>query len=188
MARCVLCLVASGLEKPVKSYDKLNMLVRCRQLVGCEPRVLSAAFTMIEVLISAAIMAMIAAGVVYGYAQANRFAEWSSMSLAAQSYALQGLEQVRSAKWDLWAQLSDPNRDVISLPSVVGATTNFTQSDIMDVPVSGAPLYVTNYIKLIQISTSPELREVWSQCVWTFPRTGQKFTNTVITYRAPDHQ
>jgi hypothetical protein len=94
---------------------------------------------------------------------------------------------VRSAKWDLWA---NPAVDVIPTlpPGTVGGTTNFTQSDIMDIPVSGAPYYVTNYIKLIQISTSPQLREVWSQCIWTFPLTGQLFTNTVITYRAPDHQ
>jgi prepilin-type N-terminal cleavage/methylation domain-containing protein len=144
-----------------------------------QPRVSRAAFTLVELLISIVLLAMVMAGVIYGFAQTNRIAEWSSMSLAAQSYALQGLEQVRSAKWDLWA---NPVIDVMPAP------TNFTQSDIMDVPVSGAPLYVTNYIKLIQISTSPQLREVWSQCIWTFPLTKQSFTNTVITYRAPDHQ
>jgi len=163
------------------------MLVRCRQMVDRQPRVLRAAFTLVEVLISVAILALVMAGIIYGYAQANRFAEWSSMSLAAQSYALQGLEQVRSAKWDFWTY---PVTDLLPVPgNVVGGVTNFPpQSDTMDVPVSGNPFYVTNYIKLIQLSTSPELREVWSQCVWTFPRTGQIFTNTVITYRAPDHQ
>jgi type II secretory pathway pseudopilin PulG len=160
------------------------MLVRCRQMVEQKPRVLRAAFTMIEVLISFAILALVVAGVIYGYAQTNRFAEWSSMSLAAQSYALQGLEQVRAAKWDLQA-----NPAIDDWPVPPGGTTNLPpQSDIMDVPVSGAPFYVTNNIKLISISTSPQLREVWSQCVWTFPRTGQLYTNTVITYRAPDRQ
>lgn len=148
-------------------------------MVEHKPRVLRAAFTLIEVMISAALMALVTAGIIYGYAQANRFAEWTSMSLAAQSYALEGLEQVRSAKWDFW---TFPTTDIMPAP------TNFTQSDIMDIPVSGAPFYVTNYIKLIQISTSPQLREVWSQCVWVFPRTRQLYTNTVITYRAPDHQ
>jgi prepilin-type N-terminal cleavage/methylation domain-containing protein len=188
MACRVLRSIASGLEKHVKSFGELNMLVRHRQMDKRKPRVLRAAFTLIEVLISAAIMAMTAAGIVYGYAQANRFAEWSSMSLAAQSYALQGLEQVRSAKWDFWTY---PVTDLIPVlpPNVVGAVTNFSpQPDIMDVPVSGAPYYVTNYISLKQISLSPQLREVKSQCVWIFPRTGQIFTNTVITYRAPDHQ
>jgi prepilin-type N-terminal cleavage/methylation domain-containing protein len=148
-------------------------------MVGRQPRVLRAAFTLIEVLISAVILAMVMAGVIYGYAQSNRFAEWSSMSLAAQSYALQGLEQVRAAKWDFQ---TTPVTDDIPAP------TNYTQSDIMDVPVTGSPFYVTNYITLIQISTTPELREVWSQCVWTFPRTGKIFTNTVITWRGPDRQ
>ena len=155
------------------------MLLACRNKDGRQPCVLRAAFTLVEVLISMALLALVMAGIVYCYAQANRFAEWSSMSLAAQSYALQGLEQVRSAKWDLWA---NPTVDVIPAP------TNFTQSDTMDIPVSGAPYYVTNYITLTQISTSPELREVWSDCVWTFPITKKIFTNTVITYRAPDHQ
>src|ERR1035441_2540139 len=141
------------------------MLARCRQMVERKPRVLRAAFTMIEVLISFAILALVMVGIVYGYAQANRFAEWSSMSLAAQSYALQGLEQLRAAKWDLQA---NPAVDEWSLPPIVGYTTNLPpQTDIMDIPVSGAPFYVTNNIKLIQVSTSPELREVWSQCVWT---------------------
>ena len=125
------------------------------------------------------LMALVMAGIVYGFAQANRFAEWNSMSLAAQSYALQGLEQVRSAKWDLWA---NPVIDVMSAP------TNFTQTDIMDIPVSGAPYYVTNRITLTQISTTPQLRQVRSDCIWTFPLTKKIFTNTVITYRAPDHQ
>jgi prepilin-type N-terminal cleavage/methylation domain-containing protein len=145
-------------------------------------RVSRAAFTLVELLIAVALLTMVMAGAIYGFAQANRLAEWSSMSQAAQSYALQGLEQVRSAKWDLWA---NPIIDVMPAP------TNFTQCDIMDVPMTGSQLtncFVTNYIKLIQISTSPQLREVWSQCVWTFPLTRQSFTNTVITYRAPDHQ
>ena len=154
-------------------------------MVEHKPRVLGAAFTLIEVLISFAILALVVAGVIYGYAQTNRFAEWSSMSLAAQSYALQGLEQLRAAKWDLKGSAVA----IDDWPVPPGGTTNLPpQSDIMDIPVSGAPFYVTNNIKLIQLSTSPQLREVWSQCVWTFPRTGQLYTNTVITYRAPDVQ
>jgi len=155
------------------------MLAYRRQLIGRGPRVSGAAFTVVEMMISAAILGLVSAGIVYGYAQANRSAEWSSMSQAAQSYALQGLEQVRGAKWDL---SSIPVWDDIPAPA------NYIQTDIMDIPVSGAPYYVTNFISLRQVSTSPQLREVKSQCVWTFPRTGQKFTNTVITYRAPDHQ
>ena len=86
---------------------------------------------------------MVMAGVIYGYVQANRIAEWSSMSQAAQSYALQGLEQVRAAKWDLWAI---PIRGSCH----AGADQFHYSTDIMDVPSTGAPFYVTNYIKLIR--------------------------------------
>ncbi len=161
-------------------------------MVGCAPRAKRMAFTLIETVISVAIMAMVMAGLMYGYAQANRFAEWSSMSLAAQSYALQGLEQVRAAKWDLSA---NPVVDQISPVGSgtggaiqLGDSISYQQTDIMDVPVSGAPYSVTNYITIRQISLTPQYREVWSQCIWTFPRTGQVFTNTVITYRAADRQ
>ena len=167
-------------ENPSKT--KKIMLAGGKQIAKGKAHRCRAAFTLMELLISIVIMALVISGLIYGYVQANRFAEWSSMSLAAQSYALQGLEQVRAAKWDLQA-----NPAVDEWPVPASGTTNLPpQSDIMDIPVSGAPFYVTNYIKLIQISTSPQLREVWSQCIWTFPRTGQLYTNTVITYRAPD--
>ena len=160
------------------------MLVRCRQMDGRQPRVLRAAFTLIEVLMCITILALVMAGVIYGYAQTNRFAEWSSMSLAAQSYTLQGLEQVRAAKWDMWQ-----NPVVDQMPVPAGGFTNLNPDvDIMDIPVSGAPFYVTNHITLYSLSTSPQLREVWSQTVWTFPPTGRSYTNTVITYRGPDRQ
>src|SRR5215469_2619656 len=61
------------------------------------------AFTLVEVLIAFVIFGMLSAGLLYGYVQANRIAEWSSMSLGAQSYASQGMEQVLAAKWDTQA-------------------------------------------------------------------------------------
>ena len=139
-----------------------------------------AAHTLVETLLAVVIFALVLAGILAGYVQANRFAEWSSMSLAAQSYALQGLEQVRAAKWDLSA---NPVADDIPAP------TNYTQIDVMDVPQSGQPIYVTNKVSLTQITlplNSAQLRMVRSDCIWTFRLTGQIFTNTVVSYRAPD--
>ena len=158
------------------------MLAQVRQIITRKASAASAAFTLFEVLISIVILAMVMRGVIYGYVEANRNAEWNSMSYAAQSYALQGLEQVRAAKWDLSA-IPVGSGDDISAP------TNYIQIDIMDIPVSGAPIPVTNYIYLTKIvvpNSSAELRQVRSDCVWVFPRTGKIFTNTVITYRAPD--
>ena len=156
------------------------MLAQVRQIITRKASAASAAFTLFEVLISIVILAMVMAGTINGYVEANRNAEWNSMSYAAQSYALQGLEQVRAIKWDLSA-----DNHAWDIPD----STNFIQTDIMDVPVSGAPLRVTNYISMTKIwvpNSSAELRQVKSECVWVFPRTGKTFTNTVITYRAPD--
>ena len=141
------------------------------------------AFTLMEMMVSIGIFAMVIGGILYGYVQANHFALWSSMSYAGQSFALQGLEQVRAAKWDL---SSNPVTDQIPAP------TNYIQTDVMDVPVSGAPYSVTNYISVTNaplaagISSSVQLRQITSRCVWIFPPTGRPFTNTVVTFRAPD--
>ena len=159
-----------------------------RRTVQRPARGIYAAFTLVELLVSLVVLTMVMSGIIYGYVQANRFAEWSSMSLAAQSYALQGLEDVRGAKWDLSA---NPTVDDMPIPS--GATyTNFPlQTDYLDIPVSGAPFPITNSIRLTQITiplSAAQVRMVQSYCVWTFPLTGKVFTNTVTTYRAPDRQ
>ena len=57
------------------------------------------AFTLIEVVISIAILGMVMAGLIYGYVQANWSALWSSMSLSAQTFASEGAEQARAADW-----------------------------------------------------------------------------------------
>ena len=130
------------------------------------------------------------AGLCEGYVQANRMAEWSSMSLAAQSYADQGLEQARSAQWNYeqYPVATGPGTDDELPPTTnsLGAVTNILRTDTLDVPTSGDPIYVTNYINVTQLSTSPPLRQICSFCVWTFPLDGTLCTNTVITQRAPD--
>jgi hypothetical protein len=61
-----------------------------------------------------------------------------------------------------------------------------SQVDTLDVPTTGTPISVTNYITVTQISTNPSLRQIVSQCVWTLPLSGQLCTNTIVTLRAPD--
>ncbi|HUA65650.1 MAG TPA: prepilin-type N-terminal cleavage/methylation domain-containing protein [Alphaproteobacteria bacterium] len=149
-----------------------------------------AAFTLVEVLVSLVILALVLAGVCYGYTQANRIAVWSSMSQAAQSYALQGMEQARAALWNAW----DPNGD--ELPASTNAA--LVQPDFMDIPMRGTPTtsnYVylqTNYVYITTVTNcttgnfSSALRQITSIVVWRFPLTGQSFTNTVVTMRASD--
>lgn len=135
----------------------------------------STGFTLVEVVVALALVAILIEGVVYGYVNAARRAEWSAHSLAAQSLASQGVEQARAAKWDPQAW---PPAD--ELPP-----TNFIQIDMLDIPVSGTPTYATNYIQIKVASANPPLREIRADCVWSFVERGL-FTNTVITLRAPD--
>ena len=168
------------------------MLVRCRQMDGPKPRVLRAAFTLVEVLISIVILALVFAGIIYGYVQANRFAEWSSMSLAAQSLASQGMEQARAAQWNSQEWPLPTNScptDQLWVSNYVGATwtTTLTGSNYaMDIPSTGAPFYATNVITITTVQITPPLRMIRSDCIWKFPGTGKVFTNTDVTYRAPD--
>lgn len=146
-------------------------------------------FTLTEVLISMLIFSVVAGGVVYGYIQTNRTAEWSALSLAAQSYASQGAEQVRAADWrprDYPPATGYGTMD--ELPAGYSFTTNY----IMDVPISGNPssnnfaFFVTNYVTITTALTNPPLREIRSDAVWIFYLTGQVYTNTIILLRAPD--
>ena len=152
----------------------------------------SAGYTLIELLISFVVFTLVVGGLINGYVQSNRLALWCSMSLAAQSYASQGYEQARSAQWDsqMWPITNGPGTsDELSLsPSGIDPTghTNYIQVDTMDVPATGAPYMITNFISVTNISVNPLLRQIRSDAVWIFPFTGTLYTNTVISLRAPD--
>jgi hypothetical protein len=66
------------------------------------------------------------------------------------------------------------------------------QISSLDIPCAGTPngtnfaFWVTNYISVTQVSANPPLRQIKSDAQWTFPATGTKYVNTVITLRAPD--
>ena len=150
-------------------------------------------FTLVEVLFSVLIFGLAAGGLTYGYIVANRMAEWSSMSLAAQSAASQGAELARAANWR-------PN----GFPSATGLLTMdelppnpngnpvITNVDYLDIPTKGTPdstdfdSWVTNRVWITNISTNPPLRRIRSDAVWYFPLTEKVFTNTIILLRTPD--
>src|SRR5271169_3968962 len=105
-------------------------LIRANERTGC------AGFTLIEILISFGVFALSVAGLIYGYVQTNRMAEWSSMSLAAQSYASEGLEQMRSAQWNSqqWPPTNGPGTDD-EMPMENGLYQTNIQ-DTLDVPTT----------------------------------------------------
>jgi hypothetical protein len=116
-------------------------------------------------------------GVVSGFIQATRTAEWSAYSLAAQSLASQCLEQSRAAKWD--PRGYPPVDQLVS--------SNFPINvQVLDIPVTHSnTVYATNIVTITTLSTSPGLKMISVQCTWPFLNRGN-FTNTVVSYRAPD--
>ncbi len=137
-------------------------------------------FTLTEVVVALAIVALTFAAVIYGYLRTTDRAEWSAYSLAAQSLAMQGVEQARAAKWDPRAW---PVVDELG-------TTNFVQVEALDVPVAGEPVLATNYIRVTTVSVDPPLRELRADCVWMLRSRpagiAGPFTNTAVTLRAAD--
>lgn len=150
---------------------------RCAKHPGLTSPNTRSAFTLAEVLIALAILSITVAGIVAGYVYSAQRAEWSAFSLAAQSLAMQRVEQVRACKWD---PLGWPPVDELvnsNFPPVV---------DVMDVPIAGTNiLYATTYTQIGTVSTSPPLRVIRVDTVWPFQQRGV-FTNTIVTYRAPD--
>jgi type II secretory pathway pseudopilin PulG len=151
------------------------------------------AFSLVEVLISFVIFGMSTGGLVYGYVTVNRMAEWSSMSLAAQSSASQGTERARAANWrprDYPATNGPGTMD--ELPPAANGWPVFTNVDFFDIPAKGDPastnftMWVTNYVWVTSYSVNPPLRQIRSDAIWTYPFTGKVYTNSIVLLRAPD--
>ena len=119
------------------------------------------------------------AGMIYGYVQTNYRAEWSSMSLAAQSSAVEAIEQARAAPFDLHVTQDDPLQP-----------TNYIRTNTLLIPSNGKSVAITNYVSVTNILTNLfiPLRQYRADCWWQFPpnTNGTWFSNTVITWRAPD--
>lgn len=134
-----------------------------------------AAFTLPELVISTAIAAISVGGVIYGYVMSAQSAEWSALNLAANSLAVQRMEQTRAAKWD--RQATPPVDELTNFPMRV---------EVLDIPISGTNIvYATNVTTITVVSTVPPLKMVRVDCSWRFA-SGRVFTNSVMTYRAPD--
>jgi hypothetical protein len=138
----------------------------------------SAAFTLVETLISLAILALVFGTAVAAYIQAGQREEWSGFSLAAQALATRPVEQFHAAIWDTQA-----------VP-VVDMTTNIPSpvALILELPITGTnAVWATNYTTVSNIAmsnTTAQVHMITVNTVW--PWKGAFFTNTVVTYRSPD--
>ena len=134
-------------------------------------------FTLIETIISILIMGLVFAGTLIAYTRSTERAEWSGYSLAAQAQCARAMEQFHSVPWD--TQVLPNHDDTTNIPS--------PSVTVLDLPMSGTnAVWVTNtctvaaftnpgpsYFKMITVNT-------------TWPWKGRVFTNTLVTYRAPD--
>lgn len=134
-------------------------------------------FTLAEVVVSTALGAITIGASIYGYVMSSKRAEWAGYSLAANSLAMQRVEQARACKWD---PLGNPPVDQL-------VSSNFpVQINILDIPISGTNIvYATNYTTISTISTNPALKMIRVDCMWMFMGKGP-YSNSVATYRAPD--
>jgi hypothetical protein len=160
----------------------------------------TSAFTLMEVVVSVAIAALIFGGTITAYIQVTKRAEWSGYSMAAQAYAIQQLEQARSAVWD--ASNTASTRNELTNLNLVGWTYN-TSTRVgkgyswgnLDLPISSTNyVRVTNFVTVTQITNitgvpSITIQMVQVDAVWPFGAFGTKrlYTNTVVNYFAPDN-
>ncbi len=126
---------------------------------------------------SMAVSALTIGGIIAGYTLSARRAEWSAYSLAANSLAMQRLEQTRACKWDPqgWPLIDEL------------VSSNFpVHVDVLDIPISGTNVvYATNTTTITYLSTNTPLKMIRVDCAWMFLSRGP-FTNTVVTYRTSD--
>lgn len=141
------------------------------------------AFTLAEVMISLAIAGVLFAGLITAYVQSSYRAEWSGYSLAAQSLAVQQLEQARAADWDI--STIPIKNEITNVPTITAA--------ILDLPVNGTNvIWATNYTTITSVPITNTLGAsvymVRVDTAWPFIWAGKRsyFTNTVADYFAPD--
>jgi type II secretory pathway pseudopilin PulG len=158
-------------------------------------------FTLAEVVVSLAVTGLVFAGILTGYLQSTRRAEWSGYSMAAQALAVQQIEQARSAIWDYstgTARNELTNLNLINPQYNSGTKTATGYSwATLDLPCSGTNVVrATNFVTIRMfyfnnVANPPvQLQMMQVDTVWPFTAgTAPKyFTNTVATYFAPDNR
>jgi hypothetical protein len=132
---------------------------------------------LVELLVALGIALAALGTITYGYIQAYRMTDLSTLDAAAQRLAVERLEQVRSAEWKLYSGGGNQ-------------LTNFhgTISAPLDLPLlTSTPITATliTEVQTVGLTNDPPLQRIRVQCVWT-NLDGQFRTNEVATLRGPD--
>lgn len=159
------------------------------------------AFTLVEVVMSLAIIVLVLGAILVSFSLTAQRAEWSGYSLEAQSLSIQQLEQARAAVWD-----NSLSKNELTNLNLIGWTYNTNtltgtgySTNVLDVPVSGGNFVMaTNFVTVKTVylngSTNPpvQMQMLIVNTVWPFAgRYSGKwkvriFTNTSATYYGPD--
>jgi len=134
-------------------------------------------FTLAETLVSIMIMGLVFGGTLMTYTRGEQRAEWSGYSLAAQSLCTKTMEQFHAVLWD--TQVIPTNNGTLSIP--------LTSTAILDIPVAGTNVvWATNNATITSfVGAGPSYYEmIVINTTWALH--GRVFTNTLVTYRAPD--
>jgi len=153
-------------------------------------------FTLAEVAVALAFIALIFTSIIVAYTQATYRAEWTGYSLAAESLAMKQIEQARSARWD-----PAQTPPVCELYTLVLQSSNRTGNVLtgyswtnLDLPTTSTNyVRATNYVTVQPVGigvagTSNIMVRVDS--VWSFRwrNSTRLYTNTICTYVAPDNK
>jgi len=148
-------------------------------------------FTLAEVVIALAIVALVFASIIIAYNQAAYRAEWTGYSLAAEALSIKQLEQARAAQWD-------PVQSINQIYSLNLLGSNYTAQTLtgytwtnLDLPSNGTNyLRATNFVTVKPVpSTNGLLTMVRVDTVWAFKFAHSKlYTNTVCALLAPDNK
>jgi prepilin-type N-terminal cleavage/methylation domain-containing protein len=174
----------------------LKSLLHMKVLSPTRDRTHQCAFTLVEVVVSLAIAGVVFGGIILGYVQSGKRAEWTGYSLAAQALSIRQIEQARAAKWD--TQSSPPvdqvtNFNFIGWTNVGGVWSGYTYT-ILDIPYKNLTnaVMATNYVSIstVQVTNNVFVHMIQVDTVWPFYKKSATnmtlFTNTTVTYRAPN--
>ena len=132
--------------------------------------------TLIEVVVAMAIAGLMIAGIVTGYIFCTTSTVKDSLYMAANSRAMERIEETRSA---IWA----PYRSTLVDELVA---TNFPDKAVtLDLSGSGSDVISAKlHTEIFKISDSPPVRGIHVDCTWQFK--GEDIVTSIETCRAPD--
>ncbi len=137
-------------------------------------------FTLTEVVVSFVIAALTVGGIITSYLMAAQRSEWTTASTAAHQMAMDRMAQLRDARWELSWEVPGS-----IMTNELRPGTNWDAPSVLDVPRTGTgELWATNLVTVTRLSPPP-VCVLRVDCVWSLLTRGP-FTNTVVSYRAPD--